>query len=330
MKYEQFRKELKNSLPQSLYLLCGDEEYLRDYCCDEAKKIITAGSEDFDMKVYATAPDAEEVRAFAEALPLMNPRKLIILRKCSLFDKSLKNKDTWARFFADVPPACIVVISDDFPQRGSGELYKTVRERAVIVEFPLRERSELIKWLTNICASRGTRLYDADASYMIATLGREMVRLKSEIDKIIALCGENTSITRDMINSVIIAPVTDKIFNLIDAVFAGRRRECYAYLNELKKLSRDGVRVLSTLSGQILNVFRARLLLSDGLSAPQSEKMLGGGYGAKKAVEKASRMNKQNIEMLLSLCRDADRCVKQGLIDSWAAIELIIAEYKYY
>ena len=38
----------------------------------------------------------------------------------------------------------------------------------------------------------------------------------------------------------------------------------------------------------------------------------------------------ENIETLISLCQECDKKIKSGLIGGWAALETIIAEYKFY
>ena len=58
--------------------------------------------------------------------------------------------------------------------------------------------------------------------------------------------------------------------------------------------------------------------------------MLGGGYGAEKCVQKAQKLKIENIRTLIGLCYECDKNIKQGATDGWTALNIIIAEYKFY
>ena len=67
-----------------------------------------------------------------------------------------------------------------------------------------------------------------------------------------------------------------------------------------------------------------------GFTHSQTVVKLGGGFGSEKSAKKAEKLKVENIETLIKLCCDADYNVKQGKISGWAALETLIAEYKFY
>ena len=153
--------------------------------------------------------------------------------------------------------------------------------------------------------------------------------IKTELEKIISFTKSST-ITREDIDAVIVKPALENVFGLIDAIFDGRRELCYNLLYTLRSLKQEPVSVLSLLSGQLVTIYKAKLHLLSGKSHSNVTSLLGGGYGAEKCTRKAEKIKVENIQTLIALCCECDRKIKQGTLGGWAALETIIAEYKFY
>ena len=141
---------------------------------------------------------------------------------------------------------------------------------------------------------------------------------------------QSANLTREDIDAVIVKPVFDNVFNLIDAIFEGKREACFSLLHTLRSQKADPVELLSLLSGQIIIIYNAKLYLLDGLSRASTASKLGGGYKSEKCTQKAEKIKLENIRGLISLCYESDKNIKQGRIEPWTALELLIAEYNYY
>ncbi len=331
MNYEELCASLKEDKIASLYLFEGAEEFLIEHCIGEIKKkLIEPWSEMLNFKSYTEVPDFSEAYDFLETLPVMSERKLVIFRKCGLFG-NIKNKAQWEKLLSIVAPYNCVIIWETELERGKkpAGLRKIVMEKSTVVTFTLRSEAKLRPWLIKNVAREGKVIDEKNAAYLISSLERKMGPIKTELAKIIAF-SKGPQITREDIDSVIIKPTVGTVFNLIDAVFEGKRELCYNLLYKLRTNRGDAVSILSTFAGQLIHIYKAKTLLNDGLTPSQVAREIGFGYVGESSVIKAQKLKIENIGCLISLCQDGDRRIKQGLMDGWSVLESIIAEYKFY
>lgn len=340
MNYDEFKNEIKAGLPASLYLLTGPEDFLKEKCIEQAKKkLVAPGFEDFNFQSFSEMPDFSLCADFVNGLPMMSDRKLLVLRKCGFFDGRLKGRSEWESLFGNLPSTVCVFLWEPDPEKKSGKkksadakkkkpanLREFCENVGVTVDFQFQTESKLITWIAK-AAMNGGKLIDRQcASYLVASLGRSMSVLKTEMEKVTAYAA-GEQITRSDIDAVIIRPAEDRAFKLIDAVVDGRRDLGFAYLGELRRNRTEPVPFLSLLSGQLLTIYKARLLLDEGCQRAAAVKRLGvAPFLAEKCVTKAQRISEESLEALISLCKDADRDIKMGRVEPWTALDLIIAE----
>ncbi len=337
MTYSEFKNEIKAGLPATLYLFTGPEDFLKEKTIEQVReKLVAPGFEDFNYLSCSSVPDFGSCADFIRGLPMMSDRKLLVLRKCGFFDSKLKAAADWEELFADLPPSVCVLLWEPDPEkkkkpsaaqkkkpRNLRELCESV---GVTVEFPLQTEAKLLPWLAKAAMNAGKLIDRPCASYMVASLGRSMSVLKTEMEKVAAYAA-GEQITRADIDAVIVRPAEDRAFKLIDAIVDGRRDLSFGYLSELRQNRTEPVTFLSLFAGQALTIYRAKLLLGEGYQRSAVVKRLGvAPFVAEKCATKAERASEENLEALISLCRDADRDIKQGRVEPWTALDLIAAQ----
>lgn len=332
MYYEQLKQSIKNGDIAPLYIFEGQEDYLIEYSIGEIKKkLIEPWAEMMNYQSYNELPSVTEAGDFIETLPVMSERKLLIFRKCGLFTGNIKNKAQWEKLFGEIAPFNCVIIWENMPEKGKKQntVRKAAENSATVVNFPLQSEALLRQWLSNIAKKSDKTIDSRAAQYLIASLGRKMQPMKIEFEKIIAY-SKGTQITREDIDAVIVKPVVENVFNLIDAIFEGKRELCYSLIYKLRSQKAEPVELISLLSGQLITIYKAKLYLLEGLSRTATVSSLGGGYGVEKCTQKAEKIKLENIRGLISLCFESDKNIKQGRMEGWTALEMIIAEYNYY
>ena len=332
MNYEELRASVRDGKIAPFYVFEGPEEYLIEFCIEEIKKkLIEPWGEMMNFKSYAFIPPVGEAIDFMETLPVMSERKMLVFRKCGLFAGNIKNKQQWEKAFSSIGEFnCVIIWEDETPKGKKPSPIRTYAEKnGTLVSFPLRSEAQLRNWVEKQVAASGKSIDIKTSSYLIASLERKMRLLKTELGKIIAY-SKDSRITREDVDAVIAKPIDESIFNFLDAIFEGRRELCYKQLYTLRALNQEPVSLISFLSGQLLTIYKAKLYMLEGLTRSQAAAKLGGGYGNEKCARKAEKIKVENIEKLISLCFESDKNVKQGKIGAWAALEIIIAEYKFY
>ncbi|MGN1097292.1 MAG: DNA polymerase III subunit delta [Clostridia bacterium] len=332
MTYTEFTAEIKAGLPKSLYILTGPEDFLKEYSVGQAKqKLVDPSLEDFNFQSYSDVPDFALCSDFVNGMPMMSDRKLLVLRKCGFFGRSLKQKSDWEALFSNLPDTVCVLLWEIDEEKGkkgtASPVRKACENAGVTVEFPMQTEAKLIPWLAKIAMNGGKLIDKSCASYLIASLGRSMSVLKTEMQKVNAYA-RGEQITRTDIDAVIVRPAEDRVFKLVDAITDGRRDLGFEYLYELKQNRTEPVAFLSLFAGQVINIYKAKLLLGEGWQKSVALKKMGGGWAAEKSINKAARASEEGLENLIDMCQRADRDIKQGRMDPWTALEIIVSEAK--
>lgn len=336
LSYDDFRSKMKSGDLSQLYLFTGEESFLLEFCMAEVKKtIIDPSFEDFNYKCFIETPSLDDASSFITALPLMSQKKLIIFNSCSLFDKMLAEKSRWAELFLSLPDYVVVIVRENSKpdeekkkknnkEEKLSEVQTAITKAAQTVKFDYMPEARLKPWLVKFASSKGKRLSTSNASYMISSLGRSMTLLRSETEKIAAKA-EEFEITKQDIDSVIIKPLTNDVFKLIDFVFSGRRDLSYDWLSSLKMSKQEPISILSLVASQVMTVYKAKLFLAQHRSTNDVKHALGGGYKADVAVSRASKVTVNKLEKMIHFLTNAEMEIKNGDLDPWCALELFIA-----
>ncbi|MCD8048124.1 MAG: DNA polymerase III subunit delta [Clostridia bacterium] len=324
--YDDFRALLKSGDLTNLYLFIGEEVFLQEFCVTGAKKaLIDPAFADFNCKEYIELPSFDDASSFISALPLMSAKKLVVFNNCALFERKISEKSRWAELFSNLPSYVTVIIRENGESKGAAtEIKKAVTKMAVTVDFKLLTAERLRPWLVKLFASKGKSISSQNASYIVSSVGRSMTTLRTEAEKIVAK-SENFEISRRDIDSVIIKPLTETVFKLIDALFSSRPDLCYKILSTLRQTNQEPVAVISVIASQTLVIYKAKLMLTGHKSISEVKKALGGGFSTDKAVDNASKVPLTQIEALICALRKADFDTKNGIMDPWCALDLIIA-----
>jgi len=268
---EQLREDLKKRDIANVYLLCGEETFLRDLA---ARTIANFAFSDGDLRDFNETEfslnQADGVRAAlsaAEQLPMMSVRRLIKITdvRISAGGRLDTIKDEHEKMLADFlenPPqqTIVVFIADEL--NGTRKLSKLLKEKCVTVEFDRLDNADVMKWAKEKIAEAGSEI-DAEALRHLAGLvNADLRRLLNEITKLSTAALPEKRINIEMINDSIANTRETGQWDFVNQLNAGRKAEALA---ALKKMLDDGAEPLMIL-GQIAASFR-RITL-DGRSDP--------------------------------------------------------------
>lgn len=144
MNHKQFFEACKAGQPGRLYLFEGPEEFTKKSALDRIREICMQTSDVPEMNMsILNDPDADTLIAACETLPFMAPRRLVIVRECTMLTANGKTKEydveTSAEMLKDYLPelpdtTCLV-----FYMRGKADgkrkLYNTIKKCGEIVLF---------------------------------------------------------------------------------------------------------------------------------------------------------------------------------------------------
>lgn len=221
--YNAERKKLRSGGPARLYMLRGEEDYLRDDFLSEIKKLcLEEGTEAFNLHRFrGPGLDMGEFRDAVEAMPFMAERTLVEVRDLDVNKTSGYDPELLKAILSDLPEWVTVVFlfAPGYHPDGKLTAVRTIRKVGVDLEFTSPGEGEMIRWVRRHVEALGKRIDGSTASYLLFVCGSRMNALLPEITKISgAAAGEE--ITRTDIDAVAKPTPETTIFKLIDALGA--------------------------------------------------------------------------------------------------------------
>ena len=319
----QFNAALKNGDLKRVYLLCGEQAYLRLQNRDKLVKILLGDGDAMNLSRYAGSEiTARDLIEMAQTLPFFADRRVIVLENTGLLNpKSASRSVTGSRtssqineeadriagFIPEIPDTtCVVFVEENVDKRG--KLYKAIAKSkkensGEILECVTPEESDLRAWAGGIFRKNGLSISGRTLALFLEYTGEDMQNIAGEAEKLCCYCMGRKEIGEQDIRDVCSPRIRDRIFDMIEVILSLMRRQ-FDQLVKIKELSG---------------------------SMPDSEIAAKVGVPAfviSKKYRPALKMySTEDLVEALDECITADQESKSGRIDAGIAVEMIIVRH---
>ena len=311
--YSAELKQLKETGPERLYLLWGEEEYLRDsYLKSMLELCFPDGDDDFQHRVFkADQPNADELRSAVDTMPFFSDRVLIEMRDLDYN----KPQDELTEILSDIPDYCTVVflLGQGEEPNGKSKLVKFLRNNGREIQFTVQDQNMLMRWIARRFAFYGKGLEIEAGQRLIYLSGDRMKALIPEIEKIAAYA-KGEKVTAADVNAVANRIAESDIFDLTDAIADRRFNTAAGILADLLEQRDSSVSaILSMLSMQFRRLFLAR----QSADARTLMELSGIKYDfmARRILNSARNYEDAQLRHAIELCAEADYRLKSESVD---------------
>lgn len=308
----QLKKDISAGTLGQLYVLHGEEAYLRDFYLGRMKEqLVGQGMAEFNLHAIAGKEFTPQLlEQTVDFLPMMSERTLILVTDYEIARAGDREREELVRILSQLPDYCCVVFLFDvvpFKLDARTKLALTIKEHGSIVDFARQEQGDLVDWVHRRFKALGKEIDSEQARYLIFLCGDLMNGLIGEIEKVGAYA-KSSRITKADIDAVA-APQLDAVsYQMTNAIGAGDFDRAAQVLGELLQMQEPTMRILYSLSKQIRQLYAARLLLERRGTAGELAAQFGiKAYPAQKLMDSARRFS-------LAWCRNAvTRCAQTDL-----------------
>jgi DNA polymerase-3 subunit delta len=283
----------------------------------ELQRLVTAFvAEQGDLaleRIDGQEANLERIQESITSLPFLASKKLVVLREPS------SNKlvaERVEQFFANIPETTDVIIVESKLDKRS-IYYKFLKKETDFRDFPELDQSGLARWLVDAAKAQGATLNQVDARYLTERVGAQQQLLSGEVEK---LSLYNKHITRTTIDLLTEPTPQSTIFQLLEAAFAGNRKQALALYEEQRALKVEPVQIIAMLSWQ-LHVLA--ILKAAGDRAPESiakEARLN-PFVVRKSQAIARKLSLSELKTLLADLLAIDVKAKRTSIDTDEALQ---------
>ncbi len=335
---EALKKNIKAQNYLSVYLLFGDDGYLKQSYLNKISGAIAQSDDVFNYSKFEGACDLQSVYDAVMQMPIMQDRKCVILNDYDFESCSKTDFDRLLELIGEIPAETTLIMYFDSvetdPKKGV-KFKKLVSacEKAggACVQLDHRSRPELVKMLMGGAAKRGCKMDSAVANYLVETSGEDINLLSQELTKLCYFAGSG-DITKANVDEVCVKTVDANLFKLSDFILACNTTDALKLLDELYFMKTEPMAILYTVSGVFVDIYRVYCGINSGLTVKDIAKEYGYGNRAfllEKAQRSLKKLDFKRIRLCLNALTATDRAIKSFGSSPERCIEELIVKLVY-
>lgn len=199
LSYKDIMTSINNNRFAPVYILMGEEDFYIDKIVEAIEKnAIEEEDKDFNLNIYyGIDADMEKVVAAAQQLPVMAPRRLVILKEAQSKQMAKSALEKLAPYVAHPNENTVFVVTfkGDTLNATSQLIKNATKNGAVILKSDKLKDYQLPSALRDYCASYKTIIDDKAVSLLCDYIGGPLSKLFGEANKLIHIKGNNSKIT---------------------------------------------------------------------------------------------------------------------------------------
>lgn len=314
-------RQLKEKGPERLYLLYGEEDYLRERFFDELKKLCLGEAEDFNHKrLDGPAIDMGRLSEAVDAMPFFSDRSLVELRGFDINKCRESECEKLKDIISDIPDYCtlVILIGSDYELDGRLSAIKAIKKYGHCIEFTAQDQDALIRWTANRFSALGKSISRADAEYLIFVCGTLMNRLIPEIEKISAHA-DSATVSRSDIDTVASRIPEADVFEMTDMLSQGKIDGAASRLSDLLgNKDNSPIYLLAIFAQQIRRMYAFKLAQSKGKGKSAIMELAGLRFDFlyNKLSASVKPYSLDALKKLVEMCTEYDFLMKSSGMDN--------------
>lgn len=321
---QRINEDIKTGKLKQLYLLYGEEAYLRKQYRDRLKSAVigddTMNYHYFEGKNISVG----EIIDLAETLPFFAERRLIVLENSGLFKSG---GEELSEYLPAKPESTYFLFVETEVDKRS-RLYKKVQSGGYAAEFTVQDEATLKKWILGMVKREGKNISGAALNYLIEKTGTDMENIRKEMEKLFCYCLEKDTIETEDIEEICTKRISSHIFDMISAIADKKQKKALELYYELLALKEPPMRILFLIARQFNLLMQVKELQKKGFRDKAIGEKVGlPGFIAGKYVTQSARFSKGDLREAVEACVEAEEAIKTGKMNDNMSVELLIIKY---
>jgi DNA polymerase-3 subunit delta len=334
---EEFLARLEKGKPIPALLLLGEEPYLRDACRAQLiEKFIPEAARTWAVSRYsAEGGETQSALEQAQTLPMLSAKQLVFLEDVEKIEKmSEKSRDATVEqldaYLEDPAPFTILVLeATALDQRM--KLAKLFAEKTLVVEVGLGDdadhrQAEAVALARTLAKEQKVEFENGAAEDLAEFVAADLMRLKTEIEKLSTYAGARKMIRRQDVSAMVISEKTTTVWELVDMLASRQQKMALEFLDRLLRDGEEPLMILGALTWMYRKLIEATELrgVTNGWQASRALGMRP--EQAELALQSARKIPKARLLDGLRALQEADNRLKRGGEDARAVMEFLITE----
>lgn len=320
----QIEKDIQKGTFSRVYLLYGDEDFLKRHNRDLLRNALIAPGQEMNLAVWKS--DGFDFGQFveqAQTMPFFADHRLLIVEDSGLFKRG---GDEMADFLPSLPDTAVALFVEKETDKRS-RLFNYVRKAGVVLELGRRKEETLSSWIILRLDHSGKKIQRQAMKLLLERTGPDMDTIRHEVDKLISYTGDSDAVMLEDVRRVVTDHSETVIFRLADLISRHDRDHALALYHALLFERNTPLSVLGMLSRHFERLLRIKDLRAQGYDrAKITEKLDMKPFLIQKGIGQAEAFSVTQLKKALAKAVEAEQSVKSGRMEDVLAVELVILE----
>ncbi len=318
----QINEDIKQGKLRQVYLLYGEERYLRRQYRDKLRGALCEEGDTMNVHFFeGRGIDTAAVIDLAETMPFFARRRVIFLSDSGLFKSG---GEKLAEYLATPSETAFFVFTESEVDKRS-RLYKAVQSRGYAAEFAVQDENTLKRWVAGILNREGKLVTEKTVLHFLSKTGTDMENIQMELEKLVCYCLDRETVTAEDVEAVCTTRVSSHIFDMVNAVALGQPRQALDLYYDLLALKEPPMRILFLIARQCNILLQVKELKNKGFDSRSIASKVGvPPFAAGKYLTQASRFKSSVLRRAVEKCVEAEEAVKTGRLNEKMSVEILI------
>lgn len=319
---KQLNEDIKQGKFKQVYLLYGEERYLRRQYKERLQKSLCGDGDTMNTHFYEGKDvPVGEIIDLAETLPFLADRRVIFIDNSGLFKSG---GEKMAEYLSEPNETAFFVFNESEVDKRS-KLFKTVQSKGYTTEFTIQDESTLKRWISGMLAKDDKKITENTVQLFLTKTGTDMDNIQMELEKLICYCMDREVITDADVEAVCTTRISSHIFDMINAIADKQQKKALELYYDLLALKEPPMRILFLIARQCNMLLQAKEMKSRGYD----NRIIGSKLGvppfiAGKYLTQASRFSGAALRKAVQQCVEAEEAVKSGRMNDMMSVEILI------
>lgn len=297
--------------------LTGNNTYALKQRLDELTKAFVGKYSELALeRIDAEEAEADVILESIQSLPFLAESKMVVVRSLSANKGAAEQIE---QIISSTGKTTDLILYEPLTDKRTS-YYKIIKTKTDFEEYSELGPNELPRWLMEEAKMQRAEISFGDAKYLVDRVGTSQELLANEIAKLITY---NSRIAIDSIDLLTEPAPQSKIFELLDAAFAGKKARALELYEEQRAQKVEPQAILAMIAWQLQLIALAK---NAGKRSPAEIAKASGinEYPIRKAAGLAARTDENQLRKLVEDALNMDWLNKTSSLDIDEALKTYI------
>lgn len=318
-------EDIKNGQFKTVYLLYGEEAYLKKQYKDKLIKALVAEGDTMNFSAYeGKGINPKEIIDLAETMPFFADRRVILFENSGFAKGSCEELAEYMTEPSD--STCFIFVEEEVDKRS--KLFKAITKAGKAVEFGEQNEELLIRWIVSRLKKENKNITRDVLQLFMSKTGSDMGNIDRELEKLVCYTMGRDVITEEDVEAVTTEQITNKIFEMVNAIAEHEQKKALDLYYDLLTLKEPPMRILFLITRQFQNLMSVKDMSGRGFDQATIASKVGiPSFAVRKNQAQAKGFTMAQLRQAITDGVEYEEAVKTGRMDDKMAVEFLIVKY---